>query len=89
MNSDSTHQNGGGPNHRNGHASELAELDSEFLKILELHDWNLSKSLDYCERALMKCALEHTRGNQSQTARLMGITARSVYNKIHKHKLTH
>ncbi len=58
-----------------------------FSKILDLNDWNLSKSLDYCERALLQCALQLTRGNQSQTARLMGITPRSVYNKIQKHNL--
>ena len=58
-----------------------------FSQILDLNDWNLAKSLDYCERALLQCALQFARGNQSQTARLMGITPRSVYNKIQKHKL--
>ena len=58
-----------------------------FSQILHLNDWNLSKSLDHCERALLKCALQFTHGNQSQTARLMGITPRSVYNKLQKHKL--
>ena len=73
----------------NGNVSETAELNSEFLRILDLHDWNLSKSVEYCERSLLMCALELTQGNQSRTARLMGITPRSVYNKLHKHKLTH
>jgi transcriptional regulator with GAF, ATPase, and Fis domain len=72
----------------NGHDSEITDPHSEFLRILDLHDWNLSKSLEYCERSLLKCALELTQGNQSHTARLMGITPRSVYNKLHKHKLT-
>jgi two-component system NtrC family response regulator len=58
-----------------------------FSRILDLNDWNLSKSLDYCERALLECGLRLTHGNQSQTARLMGITPRSVYNKLQKHKL--
>jgi two-component system nitrogen regulation response regulator GlnG len=81
--------NGNGSNNHNGHGPEVADLHSEFLKILDVHGWNLSKSMDYCERSLLQCALEHTRGNQSQTARLIGITPRSVYNKVHKHKLTH
>lgn len=64
-----------------------ADSQAGFSQILDLNDWNLSKSLDYCERALLQCALKFTRGNQSQTARLMGITPRSVYNKLQKHKL--
>ena len=64
-----------------------ANSQASFSRILDLHDWNLSKSLDYCERALLECAMRLTRGNQSQTARLMGITPRSVYNKLQKHKL--
>ena len=63
------------------------ELRSYFLNILNSNGWNLSKSLNYCERSLLSCALEFARGNQSQTARLIGITPRSVYNKVHKHKL--
>ncbi len=58
-----------------------------FSRILDLNGWSLSKSLDYCERALLECALQLTHGNQSQTARLIGITPRSVYNKLQKHKL--
>ena len=60
---------------------------TSFTNILDLHGWNLSKSLDYCERALLQCALSFTNGNQSKTARLIGITPRSVYNKLQKHKL--
>jgi transcriptional regulator with GAF, ATPase, and Fis domain len=58
-----------------------------FLKILDSHGWNLGKSLEYCERALLECALRSTGGNQTKTARLMGITPRSVYNKLQKYKL--
>src|SRR6266508_5530221 len=66
---------------------EQLELRSYFLNILNSNGWNLSKSLNYCERSLLSCSLEFARGNQSQTARLIGITPRSVYNKVHKHKL--
>ena len=58
-----------------------------FLNILDSNDWSLTKSLAFCERALLKCALQFAQGNQSETARLIGITPRSVYNKVHKHKL--
>ena len=67
--------------------SDPADSQAGFSQILDLNDWNLSRSLDYCERALLHCALQFTRGNQSQTARLMGITPRSVYNELQKHKL--
>ncbi|HKE59113.1 MAG TPA: helix-turn-helix domain-containing protein, partial [Pyrinomonadaceae bacterium] len=58
-----------------------------FLKILDLHGWNLGKALDYCERELLECALRSMGGNQTKTAHLVGITPRSVYNKLQKHKL--
>jgi DNA-binding NtrC family response regulator len=31
--------------------------------------------------------MKRTRGNQSEIARLLGITPRSVYNKVHKYHL--
>jgi DNA-binding NtrC family response regulator len=55
--------------------------------VLELNGWNLSRSLASCERSLVAAALEATEGNQSETARLLGITPRSVYNKLRKHQL--
>ena len=66
---------------------EPGDRQPSFFNILNLNDWNLSKSLEYCERLLLECALQFNQGNQSQTARLIGITPRSVYNKLHKHKL--
>jgi transcriptional regulator with GAF, ATPase, and Fis domain len=67
--------------------TEPVDHQRSFLNILDLNGWNLSKSLEYCERSLLKCALQFSQGNQSRTARLIGITPRSVYNKLHKHKL--
>lgn len=66
----------------------LPDLEPGFLTILDSHGFSLAKSLEYCERLFLKCALRYAHGNQSQVARLMGITPRSVYNKVHKHKLT-
>jgi two-component system response regulator PilR (NtrC family) len=63
------------------------DLQSYFRNILDENSWNLPKSLDYCEKLLLQCVLRSARGNQSQAARLIGITPRSVYNKLHKHKL--
>jgi transcriptional regulator with PAS, ATPase and Fis domain len=57
------------------------------ITLLESNEWNLLRSLDYCERLLLEAALHHAHGNHSQAARLLGITPRSVYNKLKKHHL--
>jgi len=54
---------------------------------LEENEWNLSRSLLFCERLLLEATLRAARGNQTHAARLLGITPRSVYNKIRKHNL--
>jgi len=43
--------------------------------------------MEICERHALEAAMERTRGNQSETAKLLGITPRSVYNKLRKHRL--
>jgi len=50
-------------------------------------DLNLSRVLAGVEKRLLQAALVTTHGNQTETARLLGITARSVYNKVRKHHL--
>jgi transcriptional regulator with PAS, ATPase and Fis domain len=64
-------------------------LDLQFYSriILDENSWNLPKSLEYCEKLLLQYVLQSASGNQSRAARLIGITPRSVYNKLHKHKL--
>jgi transcriptional regulator with GAF, ATPase, and Fis domain len=63
----------------------VASLDPAF--ILEANDWSLPRSMRYCERRLMEEALEAARGNHSRAARMLGITPRSVYNKVRKYGL--
>lgn len=60
---------------------------SDLAGVLHLHQWNLARSLEYCERLLLESALQFSQGNQSETARLLGITPRSVYNKVRKYHL--
>lgn len=60
---------------------------SSFVHMLEANDWNLKRSLENCEREALEAAIKRTHGNQSQIARLLGITPRSVYNKVHKYRL--
>jgi sigma-54 specific flagellar transcriptional regulator A len=63
------------------------ELRAQLARVLDENGWNLTRSLEYCERLLLESALQRADGNQTQTAKLLGITARSVYNKVHKHNL--
>jgi DNA-binding NtrC family response regulator len=60
---------------------------SDLAKLLHANSWNLSRSLQYCEKLLLEAALHRAQGNQSQTARLLGITPRSVYNMVRKYNL--
>ena len=60
---------------------------SSLVKLLHANSWNLSRSLEYCEKLFLEAALHTAQGNQSQTARLLGITPRSVYNMVRKYEL--
>lgn len=61
--------------------------DAHVIRLLEANGWSMSRSIADCERLMLQAALERERGNQSRTARLLGITPRSVYNKLRKHSL--
>ena len=67
---------------------ERVEIAKNVVRLLEINDWNLSRSLEAWERHAMEAAMRRAAGNQSKAARLLGITPRSVYNKMHKHQLT-
>lgn len=68
---------------RTDFASSMVHL----MQHVEANGWSLSQCLEYCERALLESALHSARGNQAQVARLLRITPRCVYNKLHKHNL--
>jgi two-component system response regulator HydG len=48
---------------------------------------NLARALDACERTTLERALAEAGGSQTRAADLLGITGRSVYNKLRKHRL--
>ena len=71
---------------------ELSRVDSKTLasslnRLLDASGWNLPRSMEICERHALEAAMARTQGNQSQTAKLLGITSRSVYNKLCKYNL--
>jgi two-component system response regulator PilR (NtrC family) len=66
---------------------DSGELLNCMVCVLEANGWNLKCSLENCERHALEAAMMQTRGNQTKTARLLGITSRSVYNKVRKHQL--
>ncbi len=66
-----------------------SELHVYLTQLLSVNGWTLSQSLEYCEKLLFKSALQLAHGNQTQTAKLLGLTPRSVYNKVRKYHLEH
>jgi DNA-binding NtrC family response regulator len=66
---------------------QYQNIRSSLATLLDLNGWNLARALQHCEKLLLEATLQKTDGNQSQAARLLGITPRSVYNKVHKHQL--
>ena len=76
--------------HAAGQAKQTACADSEpwAEALLARHQGNLGAALEECERTLIENVLRRRRGNQSETARLLGITPRCVYNKLRKYGLT-
>jgi transcriptional regulator with PAS, ATPase and Fis domain len=73
--------------HKSSQQNLQHHMPSDLMGLLDANGWSLSRSLQHCERLLLEAALRLTHGNQSQTAQLLGITPRSVYNKVHKHQL--
>jgi len=56
--------------------------------VLEASSWKLGRALDLCEQSIVAAALGASRGNRSRAARLLGISPRSIFNKMRKYRLT-
>jgi DNA-binding NtrC family response regulator len=67
--------------------TQYQDICASLTTLLDLKGGNLARALEHCERLLFEVALHQAHGNQAQVARLLGITPRSVYNKMHKHQL--
>ena len=62
-------------------------VQTRLADILSAKNWNLSRSMEYCEKLLVSLALRKSRGIQAQTSKLLGITPRTLYSKIRKYHL--
>jgi two-component system response regulator PilR (NtrC family) len=69
-----------------GLPSTASRIDSLALRFTE-QGWNLDRCLAHCEQEIIKASLQYTKNNQSRAARLLGITPRSMYNKLRKYEL--
>ena len=54
---------------------------TDWSAFLEAHLGDAARCIAACERVLLKVALDRAHGNQSHAARLLGITARCLYNR--------
>ena len=61
-------------------------LSVNFAEVYDRFSGRLDLCVSYCERRFLEIALERAGGNQSRAALDMGITPRSVYNKLRKYK---
>lgn len=63
-----------------------AALPDQWGELLQVHG-NLARCLQCCERGVLAAALQRTGGNQSWTARMLGLTPRSIYSKLQQYQL--
>ncbi len=61
-----------------------SDVADSLMQIAAENDWNLNRSIRACEREMVAAALRRFKGNQTKAATLLGVTTRSVYNKVRK-----
>ena len=66
---------------------EPDEFFQMLFRRMKAQAWTLRQTIDYCERLFLEEVLHQTQGNQSQAAKLLGITARSIYSKVKEYHL--
>ncbi|HYJ89634.1 MAG TPA: sigma 54-interacting transcriptional regulator [Pyrinomonadaceae bacterium] len=69
--------------------SANGKIDSNLSRLIDRYQWGLSESVEYCERLLLASALKNTTARQSETAKRLRITPRTLYSKIRKYNLHH
>ena len=57
------------------------------VSVLELHNWNFERSIDFYEHQIVAAALGASSGNRQRAAKLLGISPRGLFNKTRKHRV--
>jgi DNA-binding NtrC family response regulator len=68
-------------------APSRTQLHECLAEVSKSHQWNLGVCVRQVERSLLEIALRQAGGKQTEAARMLGITPRTVYNKVRKHNL--
>ncbi len=66
-----------------GHSALL-----DAVAVLEASNWKLGHALGLCEQKIVAAALGVSSGNRSRAARLLGISPRSIFNKMRKYDIS-
>lgn len=75
------HANMAGVPHASRPSTEF--IPSSFTR-MDSKEWNLSRAVEQCQRLMVEAALQRAQGNHSQAARVLGVTPRTLYNKLKK-----
>jgi len=59
-----------------------------FVWLVKDNSASLTRMVDECERAILSQAIEYHRTSQADLATMLGITRRTFYNKLKKHRLS-
>jgi len=60
----------------------------DVVAVLEAASWKLDGAIELCEQKIVAAALMLSSGNRSRAARMLGISPRSMFNKMRKYQLT-
>ncbi len=58
------------------------------IAVLEAVSWKLGRAVALCEEEIVAAALGASSGNKARAARMLGISPRTFFNKMRKHRLT-
>lgn len=73
-----------GPSDTEAVESQSAKVNA--VAVLEAASWKLGRALDLCEEEIVAAALGASSGNRARAARMLGISPRTFFNKMRKHR---
>lgn len=76
-----------GPARDGDETDQVSRTAEDVLAELAAREGDLGQCLEWCERTILERTLRQAHGNRTETARALGVSPRTVYNKIRKHRL--